>query len=172
MDNRTGVRMGTDGINVLKRVKEYLDSQEWKYTFENSVFQLSFDLENKLGKCDMHIYVMSHGESRFSIHTQTIYSQAIPLQKRNKIVELITRANYGTVDGFFSYQPPNKDSDEGTIYYSSRLYCHDLLPSLRDVESSVDFPLRQMMKYGDAIFNVLILDEDPQEEIQRVEGEI
>lgn len=162
--------MSIAGIDLLRRVKEYLDSQDWKYTYDDSVFHLSFNLENHLEDCDMQIQVLSHGEDRFSIHTKTIYPLSIPAQQKSKMIELITRANYGTGDGFFSYQTPNEDSDEGTIEYNSRLYCHDTIPSLRDVESSVDFPVQQMITYGDAIFNVLKLDADPKEEIQRVEG--
>ena len=118
----------------------------------------------------MHISFISHGDNRFSIHTKMICSLLVPTQKRSQLFELITRANYGTVDGFFAYQTSNNASAEGKVEYNSRLYCYDTIPSLRDVESSVDFPLRQMMKYGDAIFNVLKLDANPQEEVQRVEG--
>lgn len=162
--------MNITGTELSLKVKEYLDSQNWKYSINDDAFQLIFSLDNKLEKCSMTIRILEFGEKGFGVHTKTTCPLAIPTEKNDKIIEFITRANYGMINGYFSYQLHEEDPDEGIIMYSTWLYCIDVCPSLKDVESSVDFPLRIMMDYGDALFNVLKLDFNPEEEIHRVEG--
>lgn len=156
--------------DVVQRVREYLDSQNWKYSIEGSEFQLSFNLDNQLEECNMSISFTTYGDSACSVHTRTICPLGVPAENEYGIKEFITRANYGMVDGYFSYLSSDNSSEEGLIEYNSWLYCCDTIPSMRDVESSVDFPLRIMMDYGDALFNVLKYNANPEEEIQRVEG--
>lgn len=156
--------------DVMQRVKEYLNSQNWNYSLESGEFQLCFTLDNQLKECNMCISFITYGDSACSIHTRTICPLSVPLDKEAGIVKFITIANYGMADGYFSYQTPASHSEEGTIEYNSWLYCEDVIPSLSDVESSVDFPLQIMMNYGDALFNVLKHNADPEEEIHRVEG--
>ena len=161
--------MSIAGAELWKRVLDYLDSQNWHYS-ESDVLQLQFDLDNQLEECSMIIRVISYGEGRFSVHTRTVCPLNVPIEKKDFISEFITRANYGMADGYFSYLLPESDSEEGTIEYNSWLYCSDVLPSLNDIEASVDFPYHMMSKYGDAIFNVLKHNANPVEQIQLVEG--
>ena len=162
--------MGIIKSELLQRVQEYLDSQSWIYSAGENGFQLSFTLSNQLKECNMQIGILSYGDDRFGVLTKTTCPLTVPLEKEDKIFECITRANYGMVDGYFSYAPSENSGEEGVIEYNSWLYCGDVIPSLNDVEPSVDFPLQIMMRYGDALFNVLKLDADPKDEIQRVEG--
>lgn len=161
--------MGIDGNEIIQRVCEYLDSQNWNYSTSDS-FDLDFNLNNQLEECSMHIRIHTYDDSSFSIHTNTTCPLTIPAKKEDVIKEFITRANYGMLDGYFAYLQPDDDTEEGIIEYHSWLYCNDIVPSLNDVEASVDMPLLMMERYGDALFNVLQLDADPEEEIQRVEG--
>lgn len=155
---------------LLQRVQEYLNSQNWNYSINDDAFQLSFSLDNQLEECSMDIRILTHGDKGFSIRTNTTCPVIVPVEKEECVFEFITRANYGMVDGYFSYQPPACNTEGGIIEYNSWLYCNDMAPTLNDVESSVDFPLRIMMNYGDALFNILKRDANPEEEIQRVEG--
>lgn len=155
---------------VVQRVKEYLNSQNWNYSIEGKEFQLSFTLDNQLEECNMFISFITYRDIACNVHTRTLCPLKVPADREPGIIEFIARANYGMVNGYFSYQMPESHSEEGTIEYNSWLYCADATPSLSDVESSVDFPLRIMMNYGDALFNVLKRNANPEEEIQRVEG--
>ena len=162
--------MSISGVELWKRVEEYLDSQGWEYSTSSKAIELNFSMNNQLEKCNMIIRFITYDNGKFSVHTRTVCPLRVPAEKKDHIFELITRANYGMIDGYFSYLLPDQDSEEGLIEYNSRLYCGDILPSLNDIESSVDFPLHIMTKYGDAIFNVLKHDANPEEQIQCVEG--
>lgn len=162
--------MSIVGAELVQKVQEYLDSQNWNYAISDNAYQLAFDLDNQLEECRMSIQIFPHGDNGFSVLTKTACPLPVPAEKEDRILELITRVNYSIPKGYFSYLSPEDSSEEGIIEYSSRLYCNDFIPSLNDVEAFVDLPLGIMMKYGDALFNVIKSDANPEEEIQRVEG--
>lgn len=155
---------------VVRKVKEYLDSQDWNHSIIGNEFQMNFTPDNQLEECKMCIRFIKYSDSACSIHTRTICPLGVPADKADSIIEFITRVNYGMVDGYFSYQMPQSPSEEGTIEYNAWLYCADVTPSMNDFESSIDFPMYIMRNYGDALFNILKQNANPEEELQRVEG--
>lgn len=157
-------------FDVVQRVREYLDSQSWKYSIEDNQFKLDFSTDNQLEECTMYIGFVEYNDSACGVYTKTICPLSIPEEKEDEIKEFMARANYGMADGYFSWSPSEDDPAEKRVEYNSWLVCSDVIPSLRDVESSVDFPLQIMMAYGDALFNVLKHNANPNDELQRMEG--
>lgn len=162
--------MSISAADLFQRVLEYLDSKALHYSIEDDAFRLGFNLNNQLKECRMIIDIISYGNNSFSVRTSCVCPLTVPAEKEARILKFITKANYGMIDGYFTYHPGGGHPDEGTIAYTCLLLCNEIIPTLNDTKLSIEFPLQTMAQYGDALYNILKLNADPDEEIQRVEG--
>ncbi len=98
---------------MLNLVKEYLKKQEWQYSqIENKdIFLFSIGGEKGNFQCIIDI-----SESEHRLKFFTISSANAPIEKRNEILELLNKLNFGFFIGNFEMDP-----DNGQIRYKTNL---------------------------------------------------
>ena len=146
---------------LSNRVKEYLDSQEWHYSFDNEkrMFKFGMGTKTKMKNIDIIIKIrensiIAYGMPRISADTETM----------SVAVEYIARANYGLVIGNFEI-----DCSDGELRYKSSIYCKDDVPSLDVVKYIVELPILMWKIYGDGLLACLFAGSSPEEEIKKLE---
>lgn len=150
----------TPVARLQARVKDYLDSQGWSYSITSrGDYSFGITIDCDLQRCDLEIVCIDQGIQTFAQAPITI-----PSERRHAMAELVTRANYGLVDGAFEF-----DFDTGAIQYSTFLFdTNDTLP-LEAVEHSVDTPFLMLKKYGNAIVKTANGIGTPRENVEEAE---
>lgn len=148
---------------LLQRVVEYLDSQNWHYNFkgkDNNAVEFNMSIKNKLKSCRVIVLVTDSDIQAFGVcpinASPDVYSN---------VVEFITRANYGLKVGNFEF-----DYRDGEVRYQTCLSCKEGIPSLKDVERIVDMSFLMFQRYGDGLVKNLMGFGNPEEDIKQIEG--
>ena len=143
----------------------YLDSQGWHYNVqrddENGYFvKLGFNLNCRLNSAQVIIVADETG-------IQSLGVSPINANQNDydKVVEYITRANYGLKLGKFEF-----DYRDGEVRYQSFLANWAGQPHRENVEFAVDFPVRMLEKYGDGLVKSLMGFGNPEEDIAAAEA--
>lgn len=146
---------------LANQVDVYLQSQNWKYDFDEGegLFRFGITLENRMKNCRMVILV---GDELFTSYA--VAPIGADTESMAKICDYLTRANYGLKIGNFEL-----DQRDGEIRYKSSLYCGESIPALAAVERVVDMPFRMMEHYGNGLLNVLFGSADPASEIAKID---
>ena len=132
-------------------IKEYLDSQNWRYKHEEDkhrfIFGMKLDCDNVDG---CMLAVTARDEEDMSC--KAIYEFNVPEEARTKIVEYTTRANYGLLDGNFEL-----DLNDGEIRYKAYVPCAGLnmLPD-SIIEEALAVPPLMFQKFGDGLAAVAL----------------
>ena len=132
---------------IEKAVKSYLDSQNWRYKYdeEDHEFSLGMSLENNdVDSCIIVVHVRDDED----MSCRAIYEFKIPEKKRAIISDYITRVNYGMFLGCFQM-----DLRDGEIFYKT---------------SSV---FSDGEKYGDGFYDVMYKGKSPAETVQAIEAD-
>lgn len=163
LDNLSGMVMNRNNLHcaaLLERVKQYLDSQNWNYgILQDRFIEMKMKLSCMLETCSMIIFCIDDG----------IASRAeciLPVDQgvEAAVIEYITRANYGMYYGAFSY-----DFEKKRVYYETFLRCSEVLPSMEDIEASVDLTFLQLQKYGNGLWNALNGCGNPEVDVRNAE---
>jgi len=144
-------------------VVEFFEEDEWDFQWvENSSFlMLDFSGKNGTWRC--------YAQAREAQHQVVFYSVLpvrAPEDKRQRLAEFITRANYGMVVGNFEM-----DFEDGEIRYKTSLDVEGaelLHPLLRQV---VYANIVITDRYLPGIMRVLYSDDSPQDVLLGIEGE-
>ena len=141
--------------SAVSAVKAMLDSNQWRYDFDENklMFSLGFNLsKTKLSSVDIKIRILkSHADpSRARLIISHGY---IPLsgdeESMQNVGEYLTRANYGLNIGNFEF-----DYNDGEIRYKVALACIDELPSLDSLEDLCGTPVSMFNRYGRGLLAV------------------
>lgn len=145
---------------LMRKTIEYLDSQGWRYSRDDYKITFSLGINSKLSRCHMVIIVSDKG----------IYAQATcPINASkdvyNTVVEYITRANYGMSFGCFAF-----DYRDGEVSFRDYLVAMEGVPSIKDIERTVDIPFMMMDQYGDGLVKSLMGFGDPERDVEEAES--
>ena len=147
---------------LFNKVIEYLDSQKWKYAIKGNrdFIEFNMGLKGKISSCRMVVLV---GEKEI----QSIAFAPIKASQENfsDVIEFITRANYGLKVGKFEF-----DYRDGEVRYQACLPCREGIPSLTDIEFTVDLPMLMLQRYGDGLVKNLMGFGSPEADIRQIEG--
>ena len=143
----------------------YLKSQDWNYDIrrddgEDFLAKLGFSSSTKLKHLDLFVEV----DNRNIIST-AISPLNASVEDYDKVVEYITRANYGLMIGGFQF-----DYSDGEVRYRAGLASMSGTPDERDVERVVDLPLLMFRRYGDGLAKALMGFGDPEADIAAAEA--
>ena len=145
----------------LERIVEYVKSQNWNYSVDGNRVIFNMGIKSKLSSVRNLVIA---GEKEIQCFA------ACPIKAKPedyaKVVEFITRANYGLKNGNFDF-----DYRDGEVRYHTCLRSTDGMPSLREIEFIVDIPMLMMQRYGDGLAKNLMGFGDPEKDIAEIENQ-
>lgn len=147
---------------LFGKALEYVKSQNWKYSVIGSgkdIIELQMGLKGRLNSCRM---IITAGEKEIQAYAFAPI-KATPDCYAN-VVEFITRANYGLKIGSFEF-----DYRDGEVRYHSCLPCQEGVPSLKDIEITVDVTMLMLQRYGDGLVKNLMGFGDPERDVAAME---
>ena len=146
---------------MIDVVREYYDSQEWKYDFdgEKNIFSMRMSLKD-VESCR----VITHCKDKGELLTLAFFPINAPENKRLAVAEYLTRANYGLNIGNFEM-----DMDDGEIRYKVSSVWADLLPPVKVVERLVDTSFVMLDRYGAGILSVIYGGVSPADAVKAAE---
>ena len=150
---------------IEKAVKSYLDSQNWRYKYdeEDHEFSLGMSLENNdVDSCIIVVHVRDDED----MSCRAIYEFKIPEQKRAIISDYITRVNYGMFLGCFQM-----DLRDGEIFYKTSSVFSDGAPLNDEIRRIVQVTIHMAEKYGDGFYDVMYKGKSPAETVQAIEAD-
>ena len=152
---------------LQESVKQYLDSQEWHYDFneEKRYYSLNMSL-----KCVDHCRIVidfkgdENGDNGFVVYT--FFPINVPENRRSAVSEFLTRANYGLLNGNFEM-----DFEDGEIRYKVMTRCGDIDYDPDSMEFIVDCGFMMFERYGHALLSVIYGNVDPKQAVEAAENE-
>ncbi|MCI8600476.1 MAG: YbjN domain-containing protein [Oscillospiraceae bacterium] len=150
---------------IEKAVKSYLDSQNWRYKYdeEDHEFSLGMSLENNdVDSCIIVVHVRDDED----MSCRAIYEFKIPEKKRAIISDYITRVNYGMFLGCFQM-----DLRDGEIFYKTSSVFSDGAPLNDEIRRIVQVTIHMAEKYGDGFYDVMYKGKSPAETVQAIEAD-
>ena len=154
-----------EGGSVTEAIHNYLDEQEWHYSFDPSrrVFRMKFASK---WVDSYQIYTAIGPEEEYFI-TLTVFPIKVPENKRNEAHEFIARANFGMIQGCFEMNPK-----DGEIQFKSVCMLGETELSSDLVEYHIDMGFRMLDRYGGELMQVLFGGKAPQEAIRDAEKDV
>lgn len=149
-----------DNITVLNKFKEYFDSHEMQYKWDetNDIISLSFAFGNKIGNIREFIIVRSD-----SYTVRALCALHADANSQLQILEYLMRANYGLIFGNFEM-----DFEDGEILFKVTHSINSISES--DIESSIMIPLAMFKRYGEGLIKVAFSLATPKEAIEEAES--
>lgn len=146
---------------LLREVKDYLDKNDWHYTFdeERGLFRCGVNLKGKLSSCRLIIDV----KEKVILNYAAIDMRADE-GVRDKVAEFITRANYGLTFGNFEM-----DFNDGEIRYKMTVDCENQIPGYDVLDRMVALPPLMFQRYGDGLLAVMFGFSDPKTAVENSE---
>ena len=143
---------------IAEAVFEFMDSEEWKYDFdeEMGLIKLSLSTNSKLQSYRIYLSLRSDGLSM-------LLTMPVKATKdvRSKMAEFITRANYGMYIGGFEM-----DCGDGEIRFRSSLISPDFVPTIKSLQMLFYTSVNTVDHYADALASVLFGFAEPEEAIR------
>lgn len=132
--------------NLFNAVEEYYKSQGWHYnrTDDNETLYLRLNLKSFQG-CLVTTTVKED-----SFQTKAHFMSNVPEDKRQVVMEFITRINYTMRYGAFKM-----DLSDGELLYSHSHYCGNTVPDIKVIEYAVDLPYLVLDRYAPALMKLL-----------------
>ncbi|MDD6033319.1 MAG: YbjN domain-containing protein [Oscillospiraceae bacterium] len=146
-------------------IKEYLDSQNWRYKHEEDkhrfIFGMKLDCDNVDG---CMLAVTARDEEDMSC--KAIYEFNVPEEARTKIVEYTTRANYGLFLGNFQM-----DLDDGEVLYQTAMVFYDHTAMQQEVRRLIQVAIHMAERYGQGFYDVIHYGVSPEDAVKAAEGD-
>ena len=147
---------------MIKLVKDYLDREQWKYTYDEETHTI---LTGMKLKCKLQSLRMGVRFSENGYITIAYPALNAGEEYRQDIAEYITRANFGVKNGNFEM-----DYKDGEIRYKVYTSYKGLNEFSEDiVEESFVIPIVMFERYGDGLAALLFGFSNPKEEIDKAE---
>ena len=148
--------------NVTDTLKEYYDSQQWKYRYdaENGVFRMFIRLQAKdIDTCELRTVVRD--EERFT--TFVILPFKVPEKKRALAAKFISHVNYKLLLGCFEM-----DFHDGEIQYKTTCFCGNVRLDPRHIRRQVNVGVEMVEEYGPGLIAVLFEGRPMDEVLKRI----
>ena len=163
VDEKCGGKTMSQREELFEAVKEYLESQNWKYSSDPEKFRCSYTMtiKGKLNSCKVVVVAEDKGIKFVAISPINVSEE-----NRASVAEYITRANYGLRAGNFEM-----DYSDGEVRYKNYMRCTDMVPSQEDIEFSNDVCFMMFQQYGDGLVKNMMGFGDPEKDIQEAEAD-
>lgn len=151
--------------SIERSVKEYLDSQNWKYKHDEEkhrfIFGMKLDCENVDG---CMLAVTARDEEDLSC--KALYEFKVPEASRTAVTEFITRANYGLFLGNFQM-----DLNDGELIYQTYAAFYDQRAMQQEVRRVIQVAIHMAERYGQGIYDIIHHGVNPEEAVKFCEEE-
>lgn len=151
--------------SIERSVKEYLDSQNWKYKHDEDkhrfIFGMKLDCENVDG---CMLVVTARDEEDLSC--KALYEEKVPEHRRAAVTEYITRANYGLFLGNFQM-----DLNDGELIYQTYSVFYDHKAMQQEVRRVIQVAIHMAERYGQGVYDIVNYGVDPAEAVKAAEDE-
>ncbi|MBQ4050860.1 MAG: YbjN domain-containing protein [Oscillospiraceae bacterium] len=151
--------------SIERSVKEYLDSQNWKYKHEEEkhrfIFGMKLDCENVDG---CMLVVTARDEEDLSC--KALYEFKVPENSRPAVTEYITRANYGLFLGNFQM-----DLNDGELIYQTYAAFYDHRAMQQEVRRVIQVAIHMAERYGQGFYDIINYGVDPAEAVKFFESD-
>lgn len=135
---------------IANVVKEYLEENDWHYSFDEERGMFEFGLEVG-GKVQKIKYLISVAESDMLILGICPFGADRDDEKMMaQMSEFICRANFGLKSGCFEF-----DFRDGEIRYKSFIDCDEVLPSTAVVGNSIYCTAAMYKRYGAGFTSII-----------------
>ncbi len=138
---------------VQKSVASYLDSQNWKYVWDEDrqVFLLVFSLE---GVGDLREVIQLYPEadnSQIRISSRAYANFNVPADKRGEIAKLLLARNFSTI--LSGYQ---MDMNDGEVLFETTFFCYnEQIPSADIFDRFINVPVIEIQKMHGAMMKII-----------------
>lgn len=136
--------------NVMNPVKEYLDWQEWKYTFDQDrgIFQFGLGIHSRMKNIRYLIQLNEHDYNVYGVCPVSADNE--DEDQMHQMMEFMCRANYGMRDGNFEL-----DVNDGEIRFKTYVNANGVDLTQEIVEKSIQIPAAMFKRYGPGILQVI-----------------
>lgn len=147
-----------------RKIIEYVDSQKWRYKEkeDSHIVELGMNVKGKLQNC--RVIIQAKEDAIFCVAVPPLKASA---DNRDNVVEFITRANYGLLNGCFEF-----DYSDGEVRYRSFLPTEAGPPAVEDVERIVDVTYFMVQLYGDGLVKNIMGFGNPEQDIEEIESAV
>lgn len=133
-------------------VKEYLDKEDWSYSFDEDTGVYEFGLRTK-SKIKKIRYLIDVQENQIVVlGTCPIGADYDDPEMMAQMAEFICRANWGLQNGCFEF-----DFRDGEIRYRSFFDCDQLTPSLDVIENALHCTSAMYRRYAPGILDIIFV---------------
>ncbi|MBR2784175.1 MAG: YbjN domain-containing protein [Firmicutes bacterium] len=146
---------------LAKTVKNYLDMNDWHYSFDEGkgIYKCGVNLKGKVSECKLFIDIKDK-----AILNYAVINMRADESSRQKVAEFITRANYGLTFGNFEM-----DFEDGEIRYKMTVDCENQVPGYDVLDRMVVMPPLMFQRYGDGLLAVMFGFSEPKEAVEKSE---
>lgn len=143
-------------------VKNYLDSQEWHYYFDENSGIILFGL-NVSGKARKLRYIIHIDEDDITVCAQgPLGADPDDEGAMERMGMFLHRVNYGMKNGNFEFDP-----EDGEIRYKTYINCRNTVPSEGIIENSIVFAEKMFGMFFDGIAEIICTDITPEEAYEK-----
>lgn len=154
--------MSSYSHEITAVVKQFLDQDDWNYSFDDDrgIFDFNLTLKCRLGKIKFIIIV---GDAAFTLYVVSpFYVDTGDKNNLLRMAEFITRVNYGLKMGNFEM-----DFNDGEVRFHIYEDCDDIKLSDAVVKNAIYTSAIIMEKFGNGISEIIYTDNDPVEVIKK-----
>ena len=142
----------------MRMIHDYLESENFEFRpmGEDGYF---VDGLLKMRTCGFSFGVTAH---EYGIRTVCICPVKAPEECQADVAEYLTRVNHTLKTGCFSL-----DYESGTVEFHNYLPCEEAIPSLEDLEFTIQYPLLAIHKFQSGLADCLTGCGRPRESFER-----
>ena len=149
---------------IVDAIKNYLDSDDWKYSFdgEDKTFSFNIRIDGKLKNLRYIIFVRPECYTVYAL--SPVNADIEDSQAMGRMADFICRANYGLRNGNFEL-----DMRDGELRYKTFVDCAELVPSAEVVKNSIMLPAFMFEKYSPGMLDIIFKEATAEEAIEKCE---
>lgn len=151
--------------DIANAVREFLDADDWNYTFheDKGVFHFNLSTNSRLRTVNFFVHVRSDHYKVLCI--SPLNANTDNPQDMARMAEFLTRANYGLTYGCFEM-----DYCDGEIRFRMAVDCDgDTIPAPEVIKSSIYIPASMFSRYGSGIVSTMFSDASPADLVRSCE---
>lgn len=148
--------------NTIQLIKDFFDSNKWKYDFneERNVFSSNINMNSIIGVLRIYIFVRDHDYRVYAILNNNAEKNVYP-----SVAEYLHRVNYGLYNGNFEF-----DYRDGEVRYKTFVNFENITLSSSVIEDSIFIPVFMFERYGKNLLRVMLGENNIEQLISEVES--
>lgn len=151
--------------SIERSVKEYLDSQNWKYKHDEDKHRFIFGMKLECENVDGCMLVVTARDEE-DLSCKALLEDKVPESSRDAVVEYITRANYGLFLGNFQM-----DMEDGELLYQTYSVFYDHKAMQQEVRRVIQVAIHMAERYAQGVYDIVHYGVDPAEAVKAAEDE-